>query len=110
MSWLLWSAAALVIVMLIGLTMLSLAANSHIDPGDIEADDDDEDDTEPTAPLIVNSNPYINPVPPFSIRHIGRSGQHDRYQPPFTDEHRQLYIDYLDAMWNLPAREHGGTR
>lgn len=112
MTWLLMSVAALVVVM--GACVLfGLATASHIDLGDTaDIDDDDEDDTVPGNAMVYDEDdsPYVRPVPPFPIRHIGPSGQHDRYGHPFTHSHRQLYIDFLEKSWELPTREPGATR
>lgn len=103
MTWLLWSTAALVTLMFITLTMGLLAANSHIDAGDIEADDDEEDDPATPGEAIVFDFTFIRPMPPFPISQLGLNGQHDRY--PITQRSRQVWIDMLDASWKLPARE-----
>lgn len=94
MTPLLWSGVALVALMTLCLVAgLRLAAAAHIDPGDIE--NDEADDEWPASSF-------------FPIRRIDPNGAHDRYAIPETV--RRVWIDYLDEMWELPAREPGATR
>lgn len=106
MTWLLLPVAALVIVMAACL-FFGLAAASHIDLGDTDDIDPDDDEPEPEPAAITATTVYdwtfIYPIPPFAIRHLGPSGQHDRY--PLTEGSRQFWIDMLDASWELPAKE-----
>lgn len=102
MTWLvLASAVALVTLTLVGVTML--AANSHIDAGDIDGDDDEEDDPVVRREPTTFDFTFIQPMPPFPISHLGPNGQHDRY--PIGEGSRQFWIDMLDASWDLPTRE-----
>lgn len=95
MTWLVWT-LPLACLLLCGLLILELARDALIGPSDIEADDDDE----PFA--------FVDAAPPFRINHVGPSGQHDAY--PITPALRNMWTEFLEKSWEMPAREPGATR
>lgn len=104
MTWLLLSVAALTIGMAACL-FIGLAAASHIDLGDTADIDDEDDEDEDEGDIGAVVTAAFCP-----IHHIDPTGEHDRY--PLPAAVRRLWIDYLDASWELPdaRREPGATR
>lgn len=101
MTWMVWTVAGLFCVVLAALIFLMLSAATRVDLEDIEEFEEDDDDGEPVAE-------YVGRMPPFPIRRIGLSGEHDRY--PIGDGFRRMFLDHCEMCWKLPAREPGATR
>lgn len=100
---------------MVGLLVVVVAATASLlylatrDVASIEDDGSEDDDDDGDGPdLLADVEPYVSFLPPFRILYLGESGEHDMY-PPFTQELRESYVDYLEASWSLPAREPGAT-